>query len=147
MSRPTTQKVSKLPMIDSRKEQCLRESARLKRFWDRYQDRIRAEGREITQAEFAETYLGTTQGNFSHLLYGRQPIPLETLFDLALLLDFDPREVRPEIQEFIDKVFRAVKGSEQNLIESYLSQLPPAVLDQVLVFARFLAEQKSSRPG
>jgi len=120
-------------------EQMQRESARLKVFWDRYQGRLKDEGRTITQAEFAETYLGMTQGNFGHLLYGRQPIPLETLFDMAILMGFDPREVRPEISEFIDKVFKSVSNDESSLLINYLARLSQDKVAQVLTFARFVA--------
>ena len=127
------------------KEQMEIEGARLQVFWDRYKAQMEARGEPVSQTAFAQLHFDMTQGNFGHLLKGRQPIPLEMLFDLAILLDFDPREIRPELQQFIDKVFRAVRGAEQSMIVSYLSQLAPEGIDQVLSYARFLAAQRAAK--
>lgn len=123
-------------------EQMAAEGERLSRLWERYKATSEQAGTKMTQAIFAEKLEGMTPGNFNHLLRGRQPIPLETLFELAILMDFDPREVRPSTQAFIDKVFRSVKGYEISIIGRIFGQLSSEKKENVVEFARYLSERK-----
>lgn len=128
------------------KEQMEAEGARLTEFWLKYKAEETAKrGYEMTQGIFVEQ-LGDemSSGNFNHLLRGRQPIPQETLFELAILLNFDPREVRPSIQSFIDKVFKSVRGYELSILGSVVTDLSDPNKEKVIDFARYLAERKDA---
>lgn len=122
------------------REQLEEESARLRQFWERYKASYEAtEGRALTQAEFVERHLDFNVANFGHLLNGRVLARLETLFELAILWGFDPREVRPSIQAHIDTVLKSIQGNDASLVSGYINRLSPEQRTGVIDFARFLA--------
>jgi len=125
-------------------EQVKAEAERLKALWWRFKRNKEAAGQDVTQADVADQ-LGWTQGNFSHLINGRQPIPLETLFDLAVIMEFDAREVRPGVQRLIDNVFKSTAKSEPSLLMSYAAELSTEDLTTVLTVVRSLAERAAQR--
>ena len=125
-------------------DQIEKEAERLRALWERYKRVKAAEGIKVTQADIADQLGWKTQGNFSHLLNGRQPIPLETLFDLAVSMEFDPREVRPSIQGIIDKVFKSVRNYEPSLFINSLRDLSADDQAKVADFARYLSERALS---
>lgn len=117
-------------------EQKAREGAVLRKHWERYKSANPGEGQEAMAAK-----VGISQGFFALCLSGKRAIPIEHLIELAIEMDFDPREVRPEIDHFMLRLTRSIEGKNLRLIEHRLSELPPARQEAALRYLEFLAQE------
>lgn len=80
------------------------EGRRLKAIWER---KKASDG--IKQESFCAA-IGLNQGMLQQMFSGGSAIPLETLLNLSIALDFDPKEVRPGIETTYQKMIVAFAG-------------------------------------
>lgn len=126
-------------------EQRQREAALFKPLFDEYKSKT--EG--MNQTVLADM-LDLSQGSIGQYCSGKSAIPLETLVDLALIMGFNPLHVRPEIEQFINKLNLAIKNTgeddlNQRFIEAY-RKLSPDSLRISMLNTIFLAEQEQESP-
>ena len=86
------------------KEQKQEEGRRLKAAWQRHRDRTGE-----TQEKFCER-IGMNQGLLQQYFRGKTAIQIENLMDMAIEMEFDPREIRPSVQQLLAKMLRAIEG-------------------------------------
>ena len=97
----------------------------------------------MSQERFCEK-IDITQGLLQQFFRGMTPIPLEILIEIAIEMGFDPREIRPELDRFLERLNKALSGSDNyRLMQRFLS-LPDETREQAISYLLFLAEQ--SRP-
>jgi len=89
----------------------------LKLLWDRY-----LEQSNRTQASVLEE-LGINPGQPSNWFNGVKPIPARKLLAQAQLMDFDPRLVRPELEEELDLWLSTRKAAIDLALEKRIQQL------------------------
>ncbi|WP_373078718.1 XRE family transcriptional regulator [Zhongshania sp.] len=99
-----------------------------------------------TQESFA-AQLGVTQGTLQQIFRGDIAAPFEILLDLALSLDFDPREVRPSVSRIQSKLNRAIAGKDAENLETRLKELPDDLQAAALEYLNFLASKRQLDSG
>tara|TARA_R110002020_G_scaffold57074_2_gene157305 strand:+ start:469 stop:855 length:387 start_codon:yes stop_codon:yes gene_type:complete len=82
------------------------EGRKLKAIWERTKD-----DKGLTQESYCAA-IGLNQGMLQQMFRGSSPIPLDTLLNLSISLDFDPRDVRPDLDTTYKKMALAIGGVE-----------------------------------
>jgi transcriptional regulator with XRE-family HTH domain len=105
------------------------EGGRLKVIWERKKASI-----GIKQESFCSA-MGLNQGMLQQMFSGKSAIPLETLLNLSIALDFDPREVRPSTSVTYQKMILAFAGKKDSKVLKELrglSELGMAEIEALL---------------
>lgn len=92
-------------------------AACLRRVWERQRVRL-----GLTQEKVAHACGWSTQGAFGHYLQGKNPLNIDAAFKLARVLEVDPRELMPELQEILAEFFpeMGAGGLESGISEEVL---------------------------
>ena len=101
-------------------------------------DRARYE-RGLTKKD-AAARLSVSTGHISHWCKGRSPIPDDRLLELAILLDFNPLEIRPTLAKYRE-LWRAEYDPQDALILA-AQELDKDSRDALLVFVRNMIAAK-----
>tara|TARA_R110002153_G_scaffold191269_2_gene344244 strand:- start:11415 stop:11786 length:372 start_codon:yes stop_codon:yes gene_type:complete len=102
------------------------EGIALKSEWDKY----KAENR-VTQDQFCAK-MGINQGMLQQMFSGKSPIPFETLLELSIEMGFDPRAVRPEIDDTIDRLITAIQGADSGRLRDILGSIDITITEDII---------------
>jgi hypothetical protein len=108
---------AKMPRKVISVEQRKREGAVLKLLWERYLEQSRR-----TQTSVVEE-LGINPGQPSNWFNGIKPIPVPKLLKQAQLMGFDPRIVRPQLEEELDMWLTTYKPAIDSALEKRIRSL------------------------
>lgn len=93
------------------------EGRRLKAIWER---KSAADG--VKQDSFCAS-IGLNQGMLQQMFKGQTAIPLDTLLNLSISLNFNPEEVRPGIAETYKKMTLALAGRDSKMALKVLQEM------------------------
>lgn len=105
------------------------EGRRLKQMYEKLKQE-----RGITQDKLCAA-IDLNPGLLHSYFTGKKPIPLDTLLDLAKEMDFDPREIRPNLDEFAGKLLSAMRMAGS---DGLIDQLSPAYKRQAIDYIQYL---------
>lgn len=117
-------------------EEKRKEGQYIKARWLAYKDANPGE----TQDSFAAK-LGVTQGTLQQVFRGDIAAPIEMLLDLAILLEFDPREVRPYVDVIAGKLNQAIAGKNACNLDARISALPQDLKAAAVEYLDYLASK------
>lgn len=127
-------------MTDKQKEIQRLEGARLKAIIDAAK---RAQ-KGLNQAKLAKMLGLKNQSQVSHWCTGFVRIPDDALITLAELLDFDPKRVRPEITEYIERA-QSVLGGDKAELSDLIDRLYDQEAADVERYVRFVLQSRGEK--
>jgi hypothetical protein len=76
--------------------------------------------------------MGINKGMLQQMFSGKSPIPFETLLELSIEMGFDPRAVRPEIDDTIDRLITAIQGAESGRLRDILGSIDITITEDII---------------
>ena len=95
----------------------------------------------LTQEQLAN-HLGVTQGVIGRWVNGHKRIPDQQLMRLAIILDFDPLDVRPEVKDYVDLANSVLSKEGREDLSTLIRLLSESESKQVRTFLDFLLSQR-----
>lgn len=95
---------------------------RLRKIWERKRLVL-----GLTQEKVAHACGWTTQGAFGHYLQGKNPLNMEAVFRLARVLEVDPREIMPDLQDVLQEFFPEIADSSRSGLSEEVLRIATAM--------------------